>query len=87
MSEVGESIEILKGPHGPRLETDEVFVTVPDPVVSGCVLVGMKKARFAALVYTSVHELGEDWEEVDWDKAAVYLERWEAGLDGEALMF
>jgi len=89
-SEVKEAIEILKGEYGMKVAADEVIVGMPDPKVGGCVLIGLKKAKLAALVYTSVHfdeDLRGEYEEVDWDQASQYLERWEAGLDGEALIF
>ena len=89
-SEVKEAIEILKGEFGMKIAKDEVIVGMPDPKVAGCVLIGLKKAKLAALVYTQVHfdvDLRGDYEEVDWDQAKVYLDKWEAGLDGEALLF
>ncbi len=89
MGEVKEAIDILKGPDGPGVREDEEFIAMPDPKVAGCVLVGMKKAKFAALVYTEDHFdalMRGEWEKVDWDRAAIYFERYAAGLDGEALL-
>ena len=89
-SEIKEAIAILKGEDGPEIAEDEEIVGMPDPKVEGCVLIGLRKAELAALVYTQDHfdvDLRGDYEEVPWDQAKVYLERWEAGLDGEALLF
>lgn len=89
-SEVRDAIDILKGEFGMKIADDEVILGMPDPKVAGCVLIGLKKAKLAALVYTQDHfdaDLRGDYEEVEWDKAQVYLERWAAGLDGEALLF
>lgn len=89
-SEVRDAIEILKGEYGLEIADDEEILGMPDPKVAGCVLIGLKKAKLAALVYTNDHfdvDLRGDYEEVPWDEAKVYLDRWEAGLDGEALLF
>ncbi len=89
-TEVKEAIQILKGEYGMKIAKDEVIIGMPDPKVAGCVLIGLKKAKVAALVYTQDHfdvDLRGDYEEVEWAKAKVYLERWAAGLDGEALLF
>jgi len=89
-NEVRDAIAILKGEYGMKIADDEQIIGMPDPKVAGCVLIGLKKAKLAALVYTQDHfdvDLRGDYEEVPWDKAKVYLERWAAGLDGEALLF
>ena len=88
-SEVRDAIDILKGEYGLKIADDEEIIGMPDPKIAGCVLIGLKKAKLAALVYTQDHfdvDLRGDYEEVPWDEAVVYLERWEAGLDGEALL-
>jgi len=90
-TEVKEAIEILKGEYGMKIAKDEVIIGMPDPKVEGCVLIGLMNAKVAVLVYTSKHfdewSRGEYEVVDDWEKAKVYLDRWEAGLDGEALLF
>ncbi len=89
-SEIEQAIEILKGEYGMKISKDEVIIGMPDPKVEGCVLIGLMKAKVAVLVYTQDHfdvDLRGDYEEVPWEKAKVCLDRWEAGLDGEALLF
>ena len=89
-SEVRDALAILRGEYGMEIADDEEVIGMPDPKVKGCVLIGLKKAKLAVLVYTQDHfdaALRGDYEEVEWEQAAVYLERWEAGLDGEALLF
>lgn len=87
-SEVKEAIAILKGEDGMEIAKNEVIIGMPDPKVEGCVLIGLMKAKVAVLVYTSKHfdewSRGE-YEEVPWDQAKEYLDKWQAGLDGEAL--
>lgn len=66
-------------------------VGMPDLSVEGCVLIGLKDIKQAFLVYTDKYfdeDARCDFEQVDdWEKAATVLERWEAGLDGEALVY
>ena len=85
-SEVRDAIKVMEGWASPVKVTN--VVGVPDPKVEGCVLIGWKNEKKAFLVYTDKHfdeMMRGDFEEVDWNRASVIFERWEAGLDGEAL--
>ena len=90
-SEVKKAIEILKGEYGMEITPGEEIQGMPDPHVAGCVLIGLMKAEIGVVVYTEDHfdeYMRGEYEVVDnWDRAKVMLERWNAGLDGEALLF
>ena len=90
-SEVKEALKVLEDA---GMDIKQAM-GMPDPKVEGCVLVGLMDIKQAFLVFTSKHwthddGFGMDFEDVeDWEKAKAMLEKWNekwnAGLDGEAL--